>query len=135
MVARHFHFGTFDAAPSRGVHAITYTRVRKTGATSDDVPIAFESRALGNPTLRLNDLLRVNHQLRRLAALIRTRTALILLRAPFPAPILFGPLIHFAGLEARALLAALEDANLILQQCNLFFLLLYLRSQPFDHPQ
>src|SRR5664279_1925698 len=34
MVARHFHFGTFDAAPSRGVHAITYTRVRKTGATS-----------------------------------------------------------------------------------------------------
>src|ERR1035441_8629290 len=34
MVARHFYFGTFDAAPSRGVHAITYTRVRKTGATS-----------------------------------------------------------------------------------------------------
>src|ERR1019366_5358984 len=35
MVARHFQFGTFDAAPSRGVHAITYTRVRKTGATSE----------------------------------------------------------------------------------------------------
>jgi FkbM family methyltransferase len=34
VVARHFYFGTFDAAPSRGVHAITYTRVRKTGATS-----------------------------------------------------------------------------------------------------
>src|ERR1039458_1447983 len=38
MVARHFHFGTFDAAPSRGVHAITYTRVRKTGATSTSAP-------------------------------------------------------------------------------------------------
>jgi cytochrome o ubiquinol oxidase subunit 3 len=34
VVARHFHFGTFDAVPSRGVHAITYTPVRNTGTTS-----------------------------------------------------------------------------------------------------
>src|ERR1019366_1120593 len=46
MVARHFHFGTFDAAPSRGVHAITYTRVRKTGATSMCVPFGNVMNAL-----------------------------------------------------------------------------------------
>src|ERR1019366_4488920 len=51
MVARHFYFGTFDAAPSRGVHAITYTRVRKTGATSQtrtvDLPASDDPATFG----------------------------------------------------------------------------------------
>src|ERR1019366_5833206 len=50
-------------------------------------------------------------------------------------PILFGLLLHLARLEVRTLLAAFEDANLILEQRNLLVLLLHPLGQSFDNAQ
>jgi hypothetical protein len=53
----------------------------------------------------------------------------------FTSPNFFALLLHLAGFEVRALLAAFENANLILQQRNLFLLLLHPLSQSLDHAQ
>src|ERR1035437_9197697 len=79
----------------------------------DDVPIAFEARALRNPSLRLNDLFIVNHQISRLAALVGAGAALILFRATIGRLRGLRPLIHLAGLELRALLAAFGQNELL----------------------
>src|ERR1019366_6185274 len=96
----------------------------------DDGPIAFEARALRNPSLRLNDLFIVNHQISRLAALVGAGAALILFRAPVGGLGAPRPSFLLGVVRPRPLFAPLEYANLVFEQRDLLLLLLHLRSQP-----
>ena len=109
----------------------------------DEVPIAFEARALGNRHRR-RDLERlVNPQVLRLAALGRPGALARLTLAPFiiPAVALITPIdlaaalglpVHSARFELRLRLLSLEYGDLIAQLLNPFRLPAVLLEQFFD---
>jgi hypothetical protein len=102
---------------------------------NDDVPIAFEPRALRDATLGLDDLLIMDDQLGVLAALVRAGTAGILFSRLAFGLIRLCLLIHFARLEAWALLLALEDPDLLFQQLDPLGLPLRDLTESLDHSQ